>query len=279
LNVERNQLNANYTAGSGTLTFKYPLGGVTQGARLSSGLNTFYVWATNPSGLTATVTGGDQGSTDANLSTGATVYVRPIITDFEVWTALGDELTALSAAGLARVETFDFTYSSSIDGYDLTGITDLERIYEVRYQEPGPYKDWPRLPAYEWRLDRNALATDFASGNAIKVMRGGWPGYDIRVVYMGPFATFSNLTDDVTTVSGVDAAWTDLLTLGAAIRLWSGREIKRNLTESQPDTRRAEEVPAGAVSNAPRGLMLKYQQRLSDELARFRRKYPYVQAM
>ena len=154
----RNQLSAPYTAGSGTLAFKYPLAGITAGARLSVGLNTFYVWDVNTAGLTATVTAGEYGSTDSNLAAGTTVHVRPVFTDAELFNALNDEIVALSSpqSGLFQVKTIDLTYNSAIDGYDISA-TDIQAIYEVRFQEPGPYKDWPRLPAHEWVLSERRM--------------------------------------------------------------------------------------------------------------------------
>jgi hypothetical protein len=272
----RNQLSSPYTAGSGTLAFKYPLAGITAGARLSVGLNTFYVWDVNTSGQTATVTAGEYGSTDANLAAGTTVHVRPVFTDSELFNALNEEVAALSSpqSGLFQVKTIDLTYNASIDGYDISA-TDIQAIYEVRFQEPGPYKDWPRIPAHEWVLERKAYVTDFPSGTALRLNRGGWPGYDVRVTYMAPYSPFATLADDVTAVCGVSAQAADIPPIGAAVRLVAGREVKRNFTEAQPDTRRAEEVPPGAIANSARGLMMLRQQRISEEAARLRSQYPY----
>lgn len=273
--TDRNQLTANYTAGDTTLSFKYPLGAITKGARLSVGLNIFYVWDVGSNGTSATVSGGQEGSTDANAASGATVLVRPRFTDFEILTTLNEELAALSSPfnGLCQVKTFDLTYNTSIDGYDLTGISDLQAVYEVRYQEPGPYKDWPRIPSHHWRLDRSAFLSDFPSGNAIKIMQAGWPGYDIRVLYKAPYTTLTDSTTNLSTTGLHAQAW-DIPPLGAAIRLMEGREIKRNFTESQPDTRRATEVPPGAVANSVRPLMIAYQGRIAQESARLEALYP-----
>lgn len=274
--VERNQLNANYTAGSGTLTFKYPLGGITKGAKLAIGLNVFYVWDVNPSTSTATVTAGEGGSTDANATSGTTVHVRPVFTDFDLFNALNEEVVALSSpqSGLFQVKTVDLTFNSAIDGYDISA-TDIQAIYEVRYQEPGGYKDWPRIPASQWVLERKAFTSDFPSGTALRLSAGGWPGNDVRVTYLAPYTPFANLSDDVTATCGISAQAVDIPPIGAAVRLVAGGEVKRNFTSAQPDTRRAEEVPAGAVAASSRGLMMLRQQRVSEEAARLRAQYPY----
>ena len=74
--------------------------------------------------------------------------------------------------------------------------------------------------------------------------------------------------------TGLQASAYDLPPLGAAIRLMSGREIKRNFTETQGDSRRATEVPAGAVQQSSTGLKLLRAQRIVAECARLNSLYP-----
>ena len=138
--TERNKLAADYTAGGSTLTFTYDLKGVAAGSRLSIGLNEFYVWDVNSTTKTATVSGGQSGTSDANATSGDVVWVRPKFTDFEILRAVNGELAALSSPqnGLFQVKTFDLTWNPAIVGYDLTGVTDLQSVYEVRAQAPGP---------------------------------------------------------------------------------------------------------------------------------------------
>ena len=124
-------------------------------------------------------------------------------------------------------------------------------------------------------VERKAYVPDFPDGTALRLNRGGWPGYDVRVTYIAPYAPFVNLTDDVTATCGISAQAMDIPPIGAAVRMVAGREVKRNFTESQPDTRRAEEVPPGAVVGSSRGLMMLRQQRVAEEAARLRAQYPY----
>jgi hypothetical protein len=58
------------------------------------------------------------------------------------------------------------------------------------------------------------------------------------------------------------------------MRLMAGREVKRNFTESQGDTRRAEEVPSGAVANSMLQLQRLRRDRVMAEAARLNRQYP-----
>ena len=58
----------------------------------------------------------------------------------------------------------------------------------------------------------------------------------------------------------------------------AGREIKRDFTESQGDTRRAGEVPAGAVAASSRNLQILRQQRITSEAAKLEAIYPNFKA-
>jgi len=56
--------------------------------------------------------------------------------------------------------------------------------------------------------------------------------------------------------------------------LMSPREIKRNFTESQGETRRAEEVASGQITNSISQLIRLRRDRIQAEAARLARAYP-----
>lgn len=271
----RNRLAADYTAGQVTLTFTYPLQGIQAGTKLSVGLNTFYVWAVNSSNQTATVEGGADGTTDLHASIGDTVTVDPAWSDSDLFAALNEELVSLSSPqnGLFQMRQTEFTYNAARAGYDLPGVTDVTSLYEVRYAEPDPFQRTPRLDAGEYRLERNYLTGENSSTYSLKLSRGGWPGQPVTVLYKAPFTPLASLTTDLAT-TGLPGSAADILPLGAAIRVAAGRELRRNDLTRQGDTRRAEEVTAGASAAATRGLMLLRQTRIMEETARLQAAYP-----
>jgi len=79
---------------------------------------------------------------------------------------------------------------------------------------------------------------------------------------------------DVNSTGGVQETLTDILAIGTQIRLMSPREVKRNFTESQGDTRRADEVSVGAVGNSFSQLQRLRRDRIQAEAARLSRAYP-----
>lgn len=259
---------------TGAVTFTYPLKSIQENTLFSSGLQTFYVNDTNAATQTAYVDV-EQGASTL-LASGTRVRVSPRYTGYDILQAVNDELTALSSPvnGLFQMKTVDLTYSNLLTGYDFNA-TDVQSIYEVRTATPGPRKDWPRLPSGTgYRLDRSAPTTDFASGQALNIFAPGWQGYDLRVMYKAAFGKFGALTDDSATTCGLLDTTVPLVMVGAAIRCMAGKEILRNLTDVQGDTRRAAEVPAGAVANSVNGLRMLRQQMITEEQARLAALYP-----
>lgn len=276
INEERNKLSAGYTAGSDTLQLQYPTGGIQSGARVSIGTNTFYVWSVN--GQIATVSGGEEGTTDANASTGDVVRVRPRWTDNEILTALNFDLNDLSSPqhGLFRSQSKTFTYDSTLDGYNMSSVAgDVMSIIEVRYQTTDDSKMWPRIPTTMFRLVRDMPTTDFASGLALLLYEPANSGYSVYVTFRRPFSQLTNLTTAKTDTGLLTTAY-DLPPLGAAISLMAGREIKRALTETQGDTRRAQEVSSGAANASLNGLRVQRQNRIVAERARLDAQYPII---
>ena len=270
----RNKLAVAYTAGSGTLTFSYALEGIRAGARLCIGLNTFYVWSI--SGQTAVVSGGEDSSTDANAPIDSLVRVAPRFTDSEIWDQLGNDLGDLSSPsnGLFGINSVDLTYNATINGYDLGPISDqILSVYEVKYLTPGPQLDNPRITTNGFRLNRNAINTQFPSGISLQLFQPAMPGYNVRVVYRSVFTMPSTSFANVSSTGLLPSAY-DLPPLGAAIRLMEGREIKRNFTEGQGDTRRAGEVAPGAILQSARGLQQMRAQRIAAEAAKLDALYP-----
>lgn len=273
---ELNRLDGAYTAGGTSLTMEFPLRGIQPGSRLSIGLNTFYVWETT--GLTVTVSGGQEGTTDVNLDSGSVVRVRPRFTDFDILRALNYDLHDLSAPahGLFQVDAKSFTYDSVLSGYDMTTVdSDVLSVIEVRYETVDDSKLWPRLHSDKYRLARSIPTTDFTSGLALMIYEPANQGYSVYVTFRAPFTQLSTLASTKTSTGLRSSAW-DLPPLGAAISLMSGREVKRNFTESQGDPRRAAEVGQGAVTLSASGLRLQRQNRIVAERNRLEALYPLI---
>lgn len=264
---EANRLSGAITSSATAIAFKYALGSIARGAVIAVGLEEIRIWET--SGTSATVVErGVNGTTGAAHSDLDYVAVRPKFSPFRILRAVNEDLADLSSPihGLFQVGTLDVTYNPAVQGYDMTSITNVINILELRWKMPGPSKNWPLITQYN--LVRNFSTSEFASGMALFLYESAYPGLAIRVRYSSDFSPLTALTDDVQTVTGLPSTANDLPPMGAAIRLVAPREIKRNFTEAQYDPKRSEEVPPGAVGQSINDLVALRKQRIDSESAR-----------
>lgn len=272
---ERNKTSASLTADATSVGLTYEGPGIQRGAVLAVDLEEMYVWSASANA--ATVSRGENGSTAATHTSGATIFVNPKFSPFAILQAVNEELADLSSPvnGLFKVGTLDFTYSAGTDTYNLAGVTDLIDILDVTYDANDGSSRWPRLRRSDWALTRGMQAASFASGMTLTI--NGWAvsGRDINIIYKAPFTALSSISQNVETISGLPASAHDILSIGAAIRLTVGNEVSRNFLD-QSDTRRADEVPPQARGSAMRALVALRRERIDAEKARLSAKYPVV---
>lgn len=270
--VETLALSGDFTSGSTTMTVSDPAGTILPSLQpetiVSVDLELFYVQAVN--NTTVTVVPGYLGSTEADHSSGAIVYLNPRFTAFDIQTAINDDLNDLCSPenGLYAVQSIELAYNPSVVGYDLTpaggsAVTGLIDIISIQQQQPYPIGYWIPFPRHSWTLTASADTTAFPSGYALRLNRGGYPGMPFRVTYKYQFQPFVNLDDDATTVAGLSSFMYDLPPLGAMVALVAPREVKRNQIDAEPDSRRATEVPPGAVMNSVAQVLALRQRRIN----------------
>lgn len=267
---ERNKVASGVDASATTLTFTYPLSGIREGGVFEIGTEQFYVWSSNTSAKTVVVERGFNGTTAVTHDAGAIATVNPRFPRAQVLNQLNADLADLSSPlnGLFQVKTVDIAYNGSDRMVNITGATNILSLHDVRYRYLND--DYPVVRNV--RLLSDMPTTDFGSGYALAIddyLRAG----SLRVIYRAPYDQFTAESDTVTSVGG-STYLDDLLVLGAQMRMVAPREIKRNFTESQGDTRRAEEVPAGAVANSMLQLQRLRRDRIQAEAARLNRQYP-----
>lgn len=272
------QVNGTYTAGATTLSVSDPSNGailpqVQIGQIISVDLELMLILYV--SGTNLTVSPGYFGSTAANHSSGALVYINPRFSQFDIMGAINDDLNDLCSPenGLYNPKEVELTYNPAQIGYDLTGVTGAGAIISVQQKVPYPIGDWQPVSRKKWTFTAGADTTDFPSGYALRLNRPGYPGMPFRVTYKAFFSPFVNLTDDAQSVAGLPSTANDLPPLGAAVALVAPREVKRNEFDAEGDTRRATEVPPGAVMMSTKGVADLRQRRINAENARLAQLY------
>lgn len=267
----RNKLTGSLTDSATTITLTYDLAALKAGAAVYVDLEGMYVWEVDDTAKTATVERGQFGTTAASHDAASIVYVNPRFPKFDILGELNNDLADLSspANGLFQMKTVELTYSAAASGYDLTSVTDVLAVYAVEAKFTGLAGDWQPVG---FRAARNQNTTDFPSGFSVYV-DDGQPGQALRVIYKAPFAALTGLSSDMQS-AGLPSSANDIPVLGAAARLLGPREAKRVQTESQGDTRRAEEVGVGGARTAAAELWQERDRRIRSEAARLGQQYP-----
>lgn len=255
------------------LSFTYDLRGIQEGSLIEVDSELMYVVAVSESGKTATVIRGYSSSDPATHLINAVVTVNPKFSRQAIFDAQNDCLDDLAGEGLYAMVTKELTFNAAVQGYNLTGVTDVIDLYQVSYQDVGPEKAWPIIPKSMVELRPYAETDDFASGFAVIVHGYAQPGRQLRVQVKAPFTRLASTADDVNTVSGLRAIGNPLLKFAAAMKLCYFRETMRSAFETQGDSRRAAEVPMGAQITAARGWQGVYDRTLKNALRDQDRRY------
>jgi hypothetical protein len=266
---ERNRLQSAMDSSTTSLTVANDGKGIREGAVIEVGNELMYVWGFTAG--VAEVERGWDGTTPTAHDANAIITVKPRFPNKMLFDHLNDDITDLSspANGLFQIKVLERQYNGSDRAIDLTGVTDIISIHEVRWKYQND--EWPQVR--RWRLSRNANTTNFASGLML-ILDESVQASAMRIVYKAPFTPLTTFADNITTVAGVPASLADVLRMGIQLRAMVSREIKRNFTESQGDTRRADEVGPGAIQASWRGLAALRAQRIEAEQARLSQQYP-----
>lgn len=269
---ERNKLSAAVNTSATTLTCTYSLDGIRTGSVIEVGAEQMYVWDATVASKTLTVERGFNGTTPSTHAANAILTVNPRFPRNQIVEAINAELDDLSSPvnGLYRVVSVTLDYNGTDDMVDFEGASDVLSLQEVRWRYRAD--DYPRVSGVE--LVRDVPVADFPSGLALRFTTAVPLAGDVIVSYKTGFAQVASESDDLQLVSGLPQSCEDIIVLGAQVRLIAPRETKRNFTESQGDTRRAEEVPPQSVANSLANLQRMRRDRITAEAMKLTRQYP-----
>jgi len=268
---ERNKLATTVDSDDTSFVMTYDLGGLRAGTVFEIDSELVYIWEATSGTKTVTVERGYMGTTAAAHTSGALVTLNPRFPKAQMLEALNQDIDDLSSPlnGLYRIVSVDVDYNGSDRQTNLTGATSVLDLIDVRLRYLD--SDYPVIRMT--RLQRDLPTADFASGYAIvfdeSVMAGS-----LRVRYKAPFTRVSAISDNLQSVANVPATMEDILELGVMSRVLSVREVKRNFIESQGDTRRSDEVGAGAMRDSFSNILRLRRDRIIAEAAKLARQYP-----
>jgi hypothetical protein len=259
-----NVLGENFASSSDQMVMEHPVAGVHVGQSIEVDLSTYLVAAVSTATQTLTVVA---QSVAANHDAGSRVTMRPIYDKARIVTEMNNELADLSTNDLYRVEVVaaDISDDIAVPAGALT-------ILDVWSNEPNVLAGTRQLPEAHFRIVETPTGTELRG-------RGGPDGIRLSFVTFGCGFDTLPLNDETVNVVSVTGLWgqaLDLLPLGAAVRMLMGTESQRNIVSHQGESRRAEEVPPGAVSGSLRNLAALRQGRLVAESQRFRQRFGHT---
>ena len=270
---ERNKLATTVTSADTSIVLSYDLGGFREGSVIEIESELMYVWESATATKTLTVERGYDGTTAAAHTAGALATVNPRFPRQQMLDALNSDIDDLSSTvnGLFRVVAQDISYNGSDRQLNITSATGIIDLLDVRLRYLAD--DYPVIRNV--RLQRNLPTADFASGFAIVFDQPVMAG-TLRVVTKREFTRATTEASDLQSVCFVPQSCEDILEMGVLLRMMNGREIKRNFIESQGDTRRSDEVPAGSTRDSLTNIQRLRRERIVSEAARLKQQYPLV---
>ncbi len=256
---EQNKLSSSVGSDDTSFVTSYELNGLRAGTIFEIDSELVYIWEATSGSKTLTVERGYAGTTPVSHSAGAKIKLNPRFPKAQMLDALNQDIDDLSSPlnGLFRVVTLTLEYNGS------------DRQIDVRLRYLSD--DFPYVS--KTKLQRDLPTSDFASGYAIVFNEALMSG-DLRVRYKAPFSRVSSINSDIQSVAGIPVSMEDILEMGVMSRMLSTREVKRNFIESQGDTRRSEEVPAGAMRDSFGNILRLRRDRIIAEAAKLSRLYP-----
>ena len=208
---------------------------------------------------------GVDGTTAATHADNARVTFNPLFPRFYVKRAINDTIQSMGVELKAKdVDTF--TFIASKNTYELPA--DLKAVNQVTWKTVGPSGRWET--ARRWQVDLQADTTQYATGKTITVWDSIVPGRTVQVRYLKHPSSLSAGADTLETTAGFPASCRDVVALGTAARLVSSIDVALLDPSSVQAGFFDERRQIGSASNVARTLYALYQQRLAEEIARFR---------
>jgi hypothetical protein len=268
---ERNKLATTVTSSDTSIVMSYDLAGLRAGSVFEIDSELMYIWVAESGSKTLTVERGYLGTTAAAHTAGALAILNPRFPQQQLLDSFNQELDDLSSPsnGLFRVVAANVDYNGSDRQVNLTSATTIIDLIDVRLRYLS--SDYPVLRGV--RLSRDLPTSDFASGFALTFDEVSMAG-TLRVRYKAPFVRASSTSSDIQSVCLLPINMEDIVEMGVMARMLSVREVKRNFIESQGDTRRSDEVPAGSIANSVTNILRLRRDRIIAEASKLARQYP-----
>ena len=208
---------------------------------------------------------GVDGTTAASHSDNARVTFNPLFPRHYVKRAINDTISSMGVE-LKATGVHTFTFLPATNTYSVPA--DVRSVNQLTWKTVGPSGRWETVR--RWQVDQQANTTQYATGKTVTVWESIIPGRTVQVRYLKDPALLSAGADTLETTAGFPASCRDVVALGTAARLVSSVDVALLDPSSVQAGFFDERRQIGSASNVARTLYALYQQRLSEEVARFR---------
>jgi hypothetical protein len=278
-----NKVSGVFTTTATSLTFTYSQA-LDRGDLVGIEQEIVHTWAYDSSSKTAMVERGWRGTTATQHADGTVADVKARYFRSDVLGALRDEIGSWPTT-LYQVVPAQTTVARGQSTITLPAVLDgCYGLIDARYNihpltvvvtgssDMTTFDRWPRL-TYA-RLAKSMPTASFSSGTALQLGMLASESTTVVLIAAMPF-DISTFNESTTVDSlGLSESMTDLACMGAAIRLIHGGEAGRLDRTAQGESRRAQEVPPGAATQAAFGLERRYTNRLRSETQRLQSDFP-----
>lgn len=207
---------------------------------------------------------GYRGTPAATHTAGTEIRVNPMWPMSTIAKEINGLLSEI-ANQIYVVETYETTIGDIEIPAEATG------IIAVYVEDPIKDNEWFREDRWSWQPDASDIGKGLRVGGRYR------DGEPIRVVYArrpGTFDLTGSLTQDFTTVTGLDEYLADLIRLGVAARVAPYFDTMRLPSTSAVPRFDGESRGPSAGANAVRVIDAMYQRRLQQEAASLDRRHP-----
>jgi hypothetical protein len=212
-------------------------------------------------------------STTANSHlSGVKVENSPIWPTLRITEAINDTIRGVYP-NLWGVNTTSISKISVVYQYALPA--NAEEVISVQYQVIGPSHVWRMAQNWRFQGQSNTLTGELGSGGkSLFIADDVVPGRQIWVTYRQEPVELVNLSDDFATTTLLPATAQDVIVYGACMKLSPQLEGPRLSISSVEASERAQYVQPGSASKVSQYYGQLYAQRLEQEAAKLRDRYP-----
>lgn len=212
---------------------------------------------------------GFRGTTKSAHSANAKVTIAPTYPRNNIKTAINNVIRSFYPR-LFGVQKANFTYAAAYNTYAIPN--NAENILSISFEMIGPTREW--APVRKWDIDKDADVSTFNSSKTVTIGSPLPSGCEVKVVYSSRPEGLTYDNDEFEYTTGLSESVSDVVVLGACYRMVAFNEAGRGVYSSAEADLQSGRVQYGSGTNTSKYIYALYQQRLEEEVASLRDRYP-----